>query len=252
MAISLDRPLARDAVARCADLGIVADLPIDPAWPTVAELLAPGGLEPVLEAMHVRWSTPDRRVDGAFLTGHLGWFLGIAAAGPWLRDGVLVDLAPEALAVHRGDGGLDGVAVDGGRNVRESASAASLEADLRDLTDRLVDAMRAATPLGERAIRALTADALAGAIQWAGQAAGHERRAIDLATTMLGGPAWRWRGAFIVLDAGGSDGTVQERGSCCLSYRCAGEEPCDACPLRDRDDRLERLAASLRDARALD
>jgi hypothetical protein len=252
MAISVDRRLARDVVPACAALGIVPDLPVDDAWPTIAELLMPAALEDALETMHARWSTPDRRVDGAFLTGHLGWHLALALAGPWLRDATLLDAAPAAIAVHRGDGGLDGVAVDGTRTVVEGATTVQLEAALASHTELVVTAMRAVTPLGERAIRALTADAYAGAIQWAGQAAGDEARAIELASSMLRGPAWRWRGAFVVLRVAGSAATVQERGSCCLSYRCAGEEPCDGCPLRVSDDRRERLMASLRDARALD
>jgi hypothetical protein len=240
VAITLDRRLARDVVRPCADLGILPDVPAGGDWLTAAELLEPAGLEVALEAMHVRWSTPDRRVDGAFLTGHLAWYLGIATIGPWLRDGALVDPALDAVAVHGGADGLDGVAVDGDRAVQEGCSPHDLTDQLHDHTDRFVRAMRRSTPLGERAIRALTADALAGVFQWAGRAAGDEPRALSVATDVLAGPAWRWRGSFLVVRDGRSDGVLHERGSCCLSYRCAGEVPCDTCPLRTREDRRAR------------
>ena len=242
---------ARDALARCPTLDIAPSIPTTAGWRSAAELLDPTHLESALEAMHGRWSTPDRRVDGAFLTGHYAWFLGLAAAGPWFADEVLLDLHPEAIAFHDAGGGLDAVAVDGDRPVRP-ATLEALADGLERHTDALVAAMRAATPLGERAIRALAGDGLAGALQWAGQAAGTETRALDTARSILARPAWRWRGGFVMVEDGTDRACVQERGSCCLSYRLDGDDRCDTCPLRPPEDRRARVVASLRDARGLD
>jgi hypothetical protein len=228
--------------------------PDETGWISAASLAAPGS--PALAALLARieheTGSSNGRVLSAFLVHRHAWRIAAPAAAVYLAADLLPDLAPDAVWLKPADE-PPGVAYSGvwgignGSVARREAMETWFRNGLIAHLAPLIAELRAALPLGRRAMWLIAADACASAFLAAGEQLGRERQAVArIRSALLDPPGTPFRGrtAFFTLTVDGRRRTVVRRGSCCQSFRI-DDVLCSTCPRVPEREQRKRVREEL-------
>lgn len=248
-------------VAASPDVAMSAGPPSGEGWLTARELSEdPQAFGRLVEHERARireehGAEPRPHVAATWALHHYGWCAALAVAGPYLAAAVVPHLGVADLALRPGrPGSLELAVLPTGLTCRDRVGSPGLRAELRRTVAGLIGPVYA-SPAAAAARRApaarwrAAADALAGALWYAGARLGDERGAAAEAGRVLGDRTRRvppYTGGANFRELRLPDGRrrlTRERNDCCLLYTIASASPCLSCPRLSDDDRLRRLAA---------
>ena len=246
---------------------IAVGVPAGPGWTTADVIFGPDPtiLRELLTAAQAMYRTTRADFAAMSVFNHYSWLVVSAALGAFLLDQLLPDLSPGNIALHRDDTGSgdqlafvsDAVRTLAGSSAARHPAATVVPATLLDREAvrtaieahfaPVIAAIRAAAPLGQKALWLALADNCAWVLMHYGSFTGDRHGLPGLVAGFLHPPGSRLRGGTSVLEiaAGGEVHRFIDRGSCCLSYKLPDGSKCAACPLRRREDRIARLKAHL-------
>jgi hypothetical protein len=269
-------PLA-DTVARVRALDeyLVAEVaPIEEGWHPATALAHPDStlLAEWLARSVAEYPGAERRVAGSFFFGSYVWYLSLAAAGCYLADRRVPDLAPTNVAVRmsrytwrEGEASGEAERVEIRFLARRFAALpddpaarspealvlpdapalrewlrAQLEAHLAPLIDAIVKRTR----LGKRAQWNLAADSAAAAFLHMGQSLGLAEHAMAEGLAFVrapGSPLLNRDTGYVTLEQEGRCESFRQRGGCCLYYKVSPGNNCSTCVLRPEAERNQML-----------
>ncbi|MDI7863493.1 ferric iron reductase [Rhizobiaceae bacterium n13] len=211
---------------------------------------------------------PDARTLAASVLGQYSYFLGLAAAAPYLLSGTVPDLSAGNLFFRlvAAEEGADAPfrrfhlrllsAVPSMKNAGHFADPparrALLQQILEDHLRPLVMALRQISSFGRDAQWRIAGDSVAAAFLEIGRRLGETERATAEALAILRQPGSAFRNKqldFVTLrvatpDAGVIEETFRLRGGCCRLYKLDGGSLCPTCVLAEpqwREEQLRRL-----------
>lgn len=247
-------------------INIAVGAPVGGGWVTVEGLLEPGGdqLAAMLEQIGAHYKTADRRFMAMTAFGNVLWQAAAAGVGGALAFGRVPDLSPANLSLRVGASGwgeqlslargrfvaLPGRDEGGHPEVELVGTADELrEAYLRPIRDelapRLIDALRASSPLGGRALWSALADRLVGTALWLGKELGRAEGGLAEAEALSGAVPEAPKTGIFWVEWAGARHAFLKRGSCCYSYKLPGCEYCSSCPLQSVAERTRRFQEEL-------
>jgi hypothetical protein len=215
-----------------------------------------------------RYPGMERRTAGAFFVNRYAWDVFAGAAGAYLAERRVPDLAPENLALRfqsssweeDGETGvserIDVCFMSGRCAVLPDDPAAGLpevtvlpdapalrewlRAGLEAHTALLVECVQAATRFGRRAQWSLVADAVAGVFLNTGKLLGDPAHAQAEGLALVRAPSsplYNPLTGYFTLECAGHADTFRARGGCCRYYTVDDGEKCTLCVLRPAEER---------------
>lgn len=233
-------------------------------WLTFENLWQAPHHQELLARLRTRYQMSDKHFLAASLLNQYNWLPITAAIGSYYLDQRMPDITPENLLWQFDEQGfVERIGLREGRfyalpTDAEAEAAGCIMPTLSDLQDVfhlslnahmqiVVEALRASSGIGKRALWGMVADRIGGLVIYIAELMEREELCESEVQAWVGveGSQLRGKTGVIWMEHHEHPHPFLQRSACCLSYKVPEYGYCSTCPLLSEEERKERLRQHL-------